>query len=804
MKLPKIGKNGRVIFCILLLAVFFLLYEVRLFQWQIIDGEKYQEQSLKNRTDVIELDAARGEIRDRNGKLLDGNRTSYDVVYNALNMVREERNATIIKVLDLLEEQGDEWEDWLPIELDQEGGYRFKEDAESEITTLKSKDMLNLADYATAQDCMDSLADWFGCRGYSAKDTRNVASVRYGMVRNGFSRTNPYVIAKDLSADTVGILSQRAAEWPGVEIRVSVARYYGDDGALAPHVVGYTGAIQDWQLEDAESSGKLYDSETNLSGYKLNDTVGRSGLELAFESDLRGQRGEATILLDDNGDMQDLVVTTQPQEGNTVYTTLDSDLQRAANLSLEKNILANTQAKNCTAGAVVALDVKDFGVLVSASYPTYDLNLYTSDTEYNVALNGDNDKKPLFDRALTGVFTPGSVFKPMVALAALQEKSLSAGHSAYCPGTYKLGNDPGTALEMKCLCGGGTWDVYGALAKSCNSFFSNVGMSLTIKKMDAYAEYFGLGEKTGVEIYEASGEMSSPSGYAINHPGDVWLDGMTAQTAIGQADNQFTPVQLATYCATIANNGKRLQTHFLQKVTDYTGENTLREFQAVEVRDAGLSADVLGVVKQGMMGVASWGTAKTVFSDYPVSVACKTGTAETSQDGSKEPNLSFICYAPAEDPEIAIAVVMEYGNEGDYAKLVAKDILDQYFGFHTWDEEGNRYNQRGDLVDDEDKVLKTREELEEERKAKERQEQQDFLSSAPESSGGDNAASDPEPTPEPSSAPGRGDDIPTTPFTGESSNGPESSGSSAAPGEDSSRPPPDSPYYTGKASTSSG
>lgn len=803
MNFPKIGKKGRYIACVLMVAVFFLVYEVQLFQWQIIRGEEFEQESLENQTDTIALEAARGEILDRNGKVLAGNRTSYNVVYNALNMVSEERNATIIKVIDLLTERGEKWRDRLPILLDENGNYRFAEDREDEIASLKSQDMLNLADYATAEDCMAELTEEYRCSGFSREDARNVCSVRYSMRRDGFSRTNPYVIAEDVSPETVGVINQMAGELKGIETRVSVARYYGEDGTLAAHVVGHMGALSSEQYQSAEENGTAYDYENNLSGYKWTDSMGQDGLEAAFEEELRGHRGLETIYSDDTGAVKSTAVTTQPQEGNTVHTTLDSDLQRVANLSLKKNIQGNTLAKDCTAGAAVVLDVKDFGVLTCASYPTYDMNLYNTDDKYVNQVLNDKENEPMYNRALQGEYVPGSVFKPMVALAALQEGVISAGTTYFCDKTYILGDDENTQLKLGCTDYHGNTNVYNGIAGSCNVFFCNVGVGLTIKKMDAYAQYFGLGEKTGVELYEEEGLMSNPQEYEEQH-GTPWLDGASAQTAIGQADNMFTPIQLAAYCATMANGGKRLQTHFLDRITDYTGAEVVERYQPKELFDAGLSADVQGVVREGMRMVATEGTASNVFEDYPVSIACKTGTAENTED--HEENLSFICYAPADDPEIAVAVMIEYGNKGDYAKNVAKDILDQYFGFFTWDEEGNRYNQNGDLVDDEGKVLKTKEELDREREAQERQEAEDFLSSALEDGSEDPVSSAPESASQPEDSSGTGrNDIPSTPYTGEPvSSDPAESGLPQSTTTPAPQGKPESPYYTGKGQTSSG
>ena len=794
MKMPKIGKIGRSAACILLVLAVFVVYELRLVQWQVFQGDEFEQLSLSNRTDTIQIDAARGEILDRNGTVLTGNRTSYNIVYDALDMDYSARNATILQVLDLLESRDEEWRDRLPIVLAEDGTYQYTEDSDSEIATLQ--EFLELAEYATAEDCMTALARQYDCQGYSLEDARNVVSVRYSMTQDGFSRTNPYVIAEDVSAETVGVISEHAQEWPGIETRVSVTRYYGEDGSLAPHVVGYTGAITAEQYDAAVENGTAYSSEDNLSGYKWTDTRGQSGLETAFEEELRGSRGEETIYTDETGEVETTSVTTPPQEGNTVVTTIDSDLQRVANLSLAKNIEGNTDAKDCTAGAVVVLDVEDFGVLACSSYPTFDMNQYRSDNEY-VNLLAQDEEQPLFNRALQGVFVPGSVFKPVVALAALQEGVISAATSFNCPGYYELAD-----LTLNCTCSTGMRNVYTGLAVSCNTFFCNVGYELGIDRLVPYAEYFGLGTTTGVELSEATGTMSNRQEYRENH-GVSWTDGVTPQAAIGQADNMFTPIQLAAMCATIANGGVRLQTHFLDKITDYTGETIIEEYQPVELYDAGISSDVLGVVQTGMQMVATQGTAADVFANYPVSIACKTGTAETStpdENGNKptEPNLSFICYAPADDPQIAIAVMMEYGNSGDYAKNVAKDILDQYFGYYTWDEDGNKFDQNGNQVDDDGQIVKTAEEIAEE------QAQQETSSQSGESQDQD-ASSAVEPTPAPTPVPDRGSDIPDTPYTGEdsssssqASSGEEDSsgGETSGGGESGASPAPSGPYYS--------
>ncbi len=821
MKLPHI-KLGRTTACILVVAVFFTTFELQLFNWQILNGESFEREALAHRTDAVEIEAARGEIWDRDGNVLAGNKVVYQVIYNALYMEDDQRNATILEVVDLLEERGEKWRDILPIQLDAEGNYTFKEDQEDEIERLKGRDMLNLADYATAEECMNELAKKYNYQGYAKEDTRTVVSVRYAMTRSGFSIYNPYVLAEDVSQETVGIFGEYASKWPGIETRVGVNRYYGEDGTIAPHVVGYVASINGDQLKAEIEAGNGYDSEENISGYKETDTWGVAGAESAFEEELRGKRGLQAVFTDENGRVTSTATTIQPEQGHSVQLTIDSDLQRVANMSLEKNIKANKnsgakddkRAHNCKFGAAVVLDAKDFGVLASASYPGYDLNQYFTDDDYKTSILRDEEMKPGFNRALQGVYTPGSVFKCLVATAGLQEGEVSASQGLYpCEGLFTYED-----LKLKCTGWHPYANVYEAIALSCNCYFCALGLKLTIRRLDAYAEYYGLGEPTGIELAESTGTMSNPQEYRENHTdiGAQWTDGNTAQAAIGQADNMFTPIQLATYTATLANGGKRYRTHFLQQVTNYAGDEVVRRYEPELLYDAEIREDVQAVVRNAMVLTATEGLAKSVFGDYPVSVACKTGTAQTSgltwEEGGTEENITFIAYAPAEDPQIAVAVVLEYGRSGNYAMNVAKDVMDQYFGFYTWDEEGNRYNQDGDLVDDEGEVLKTKEELEEEEAQKN---PTASPSPQPEEDGdsednqGDQSEPTQEPEPTPTPYPPRGSDIPDHIFTGgtpEPSGQEEGEEENASSGEEPSDPAEptatpapggDGPYYSG-------
>ena len=319
---------------------------------------------------------------------------------------------------------------------------------------------------------------------------------------------------------------------------------------------------------------------------------------------------------------------------------------------------------DCIAGAAVMLDVKNFSVLACSSYPSFDLQKYNTDDDYYEKLVSD-DKLPLFDRALTGNFIVGSTFKPCVAAAALEEGIVTDSSTIFCSQNY----DYYKTDIIKCLGYHEAVNVKGALAQSCNYFFADVGRRLGIDTMDIYAEKFGLGIHTGIELYESTGILAG-------RDSNVWYEGNTCQAAIGQSDNAFTPIQLGAYAATLANDGVRLKTHFVDHITDFKGETVILDNSQPEVLNTvGVSTENMKIVQQGMREVVTSGTAKDIFGKYSVPVAAKTGTAENI--GSD--NVTFIAYAPYEKPEVAVAVVVEHGGNGQYSMGIAKAMFDSYF-----------------------------------------------------------------------------------------------------------------------------
>lgn len=551
--------------------------------------------------------------------------------------------------------------------------------------------MLHVNSYATADECMTQLIEMFDCKDYAPEDAIKIISVRYNMKKNLFDADSPYTFAQDISSNVMTVVNERAANMEGVRVDVTTIREY-PDGALAPHIIGKTGPLTQEQYDSFKEDDNLFDLDDNLSGYSLDDTMGQNGIEYALEDTLRGENGKLAIETDRDGNLISSEIEVAPEAGNTVYLTLDSRIQAVTNASLAKNAKAakenavptddDPKGSDCEAGAAVMIDIKTGGVLAASTYPTYDLNKYISDIAYYNQLNND-ETYPMINRAFNGSFAPGSIFKPVVASAALQEGIIDSGSTVYCNHYYTYYTND-TSLAPKCMGWHYNTNIYKALQKSCNIFFYDVGRRLGITKLDAYGTLFGLGQKTGLEVSESTGVLTTPEDYE-RRSGQTWTDGMTLSAAIGQMDNSFTPVQLVSYCASIANGGHRMQLHLVDKVTDYTRENVVEEKGATVLNEVGVDDENLEIVREGMRMVAQAGGTASDFANYGVPIGAKTGTAEVNGHSD---NVTFIAFAPYDEPEIAIAVVLEYGSNGTYSKNIARDMLNAYFYDAYVNEEG--------------------------------------------------------------------------------------------------------------------
>ena len=655
--MEKKSLKGRYAFVITVVLIAFACFAARLVQWQLVESDYYSDIALTSTAYTVKTEALRGEIYDKNGVDLAVNITGYKVVIDKIYMDDEKLNDTIVKLTELMDKCGEKWIDNLPITVNSDGSYDFAKDKEEEIEELKSKDNLNMNPYSTAEECMAQLIKKYECSEYTKEQQRNIISVKYNMAKTGYSKTQPYTFAEGISENTMSVISENMQNEKGVYIDSTAIRTY-TNGTVAPHIIGVTGLI----------SSDEY-TELKNKGYAFNDIVGKSGIEGAFESYLRGTAGSKTIEVNSDGTTTvEAVKNAEP--GDSVYLTIDARYQKIAQQALKEAVKeANDYAKetnsdigaDCVGAAVVVLNVKDFSVLCAASYPSYDLSKYYDD--YSKLANNKN--LPLFDRAFMGALAPGSTFKPMVASSALQEKAITTNTTIECNGVYTKGG-----LKLWCMSYHGGINMYTAIEESCNVFFAETGRLLGIENMDIYAKRCGLGVKTGVEITESAGTLAGPE-YS-KKMGSEWYDSYVSPAAIGQSDNQFTPLQLATYVATIANNGVRFKTHVVDKITDYSGKNVVYETEPVTMDNMGVSLKNLKEVQKAMnMATNSY----TALDDFDIQIAGKTGTAENS--GSDHAN--FICYAPYDNPQIAIGVMVEHGAKSYVAINVAKKIMNAYF-----------------------------------------------------------------------------------------------------------------------------
>ena len=650
------------------------LYAMRLIFLQLVNGDDFKSRATNTTDYNFTVTAARGDIVDSAGRRIATTTTSYNVVLNKLLMGDRDLDEMLQQIVELLRANGESWNDTLLIgQADAAGNYAFTDDdasASDQKQLADMKETLGLQQYATANDVMEMLVEKNGLQDFSLEWQRVLAGIHYEMDRQAFSNVNNFVMAENVSAVTVATIKEHSLQLPGVEIVETSARSY-DQSDIIPAVLGRVGKItaEKWKVTD-ENGQVTYPLKEK--GYNMNDVLGISGLESVYEDELRGKDGVETITRNSDGVIVDTKLTTVPEPGHTVQLTIDSNFQRAVDKALAENIdminrVYNTGTMKAAAGAVVVLDVKDGSVLAAANYPSYDQNLYaTNYTEYS-----SDPSLPLFNRALQGLYTPGSTFKPAVAVAALDSGLINQYSTVFCNGVYNYFKD----YHPRCTRHGhsGNIDVVTAIKWSCNVFFYDVGRRLTSDVYDAYAYKLGLGQRTGVEVNEAVGRLTTKSDSNYTASLDV-------QAAIGQGNTVVTPIQLATYAATLANNGTRYRTHFVKAILDTNTGEVLSETKPEVMDVIEGTGNTFQLVRQGMMQVPS--TISGKIASYPVAIACKTGTpqrSETYAPGKHYLNAIMVAYLPADDPQIAIGITIEYGGYGARTGDLVVDIANAYF-----------------------------------------------------------------------------------------------------------------------------
>ena len=664
----------RMLLLIAVACVIMGLYAMRLIFLQLVNGDDFKAKATNTTDYNFTVTAARGDIVDSAGRRIATTATSYNVVLNKLLMGDRDLDAMLQQIVELLRENGESWNDTLLIgQPDAAGRYAFTDDDSSASDQKQLADMketLGLQQYATADDVMEMLVEKNELQGFSLEWQRVLAGIHYEMDRQAFSNVNNFVMAENVSAATVATIKEHSLQLPGVEIVETSARSY-DQSDIIPAVLGRVGKItaEKWKVTD--SNGQVT-YPLREKGYNMNDVLGISGLESVYEDELRGKDGVETITRNSDGVIVDTRLTTVPEPGHTVQLTIDSNFQRAVDKALAENIdminrVYNTGTMKAAAGAVVVLDVKDGSVMAASNYPSYDQNLYASNySEYS-----SDPSLPLFNRALQGLYTPGSTFKPAVAVAALDSGLINQYSTVYCNGVYNYFKD----YHPRCTRHGhsGNIDVVTAIKWSCNIFFYDVGRRLTSDVYDAYAYKLGLGQRTGVEVSEALGRLTTKNDSNYTASLDV-------QAAIGQGNTVVTPIQLATYAATLANNGTRYRTHFVKAILDTNTGEVLSETKPEVMDVIEGTGNTFELVRQGMKQVPS--TISGKISSYPVPIACKTGTpqrSETYASGKHYLNAMMVAYLPADDPQIAIGITIEYGGYGARTGDLVVDIANAYF-----------------------------------------------------------------------------------------------------------------------------
>ena len=699
---------------VLLLLVF---YFGTLFKLQIIEGAKYSEESANSIVTEETVAAIRGNIVDRYGRPLVSSRECHNIVINTEELFdQEDYNADILRLIETVEAYGQSYNDDLPITMS--SPFEFTEMTAIQKTILEGY-LKNAAVHQTKLAMASGLAEYsvdengeqildengspiilvddeitavelmafFRARysidsGYDNEQTRKIAGMRYAINSRYIVASSEYIFVEDASLALITKLLE--SDFPGVEVKTSYVREYKTTGAA--HILGYIGLM----------TGEEY-TKYKTKGYSMDAKVGKEGAEVAFEEYLHGTDGKVRITKTADGAVVRKEYVEEPIPGNNVYLTMDIVLQEAVERILDSGIerimeeraVLNEEAVRdgrldevlgeITGAGMVMMDVKTGEPLAIASWPTFDLATLMD----NYAEIAADEGKPLFNRALSGTYAPGSTFKPVTAIACLNEPDtgVTINTTIEDEGVYREFADAGYA--PKCWAYGvqplhGSVNVSGAIAVSCNYFFYSIGRYLGIDLLADYAKRFGLGVSTGIELPESVGVMSTQE-YKVQLTGASWYIGDTIQASIGQAYNLFTPLQMATYISTVANSGERHTASILKRVTTYDNAETLYTREPIVLSRVDSAEENYEAVRYGMYLVSTQkdGSAVDTFGDYHIPVASKTGTAQIGE--GKTNNGIFVCFAPYDDPEVAVAIMVEHGKSGATIAFMAREALDAYF-----------------------------------------------------------------------------------------------------------------------------
>lgn len=536
---------------------------------------------------------------------------------------------------------------------------------------------------ATAEECFYSLKKEYKIEQEDISEAYKIMVVRYEIARNGYSSIRPVTIAKDVSRASAVKLGEQSIYFPGISATTEPLVSY-PSGSLASHILGYVGNITQAELDGREDT------------YGINDVIGKVGIQYVFEEYLRGQNGIKQLDMSVDGNITDEYITKEAVAGSDVILTIDANLQATTEKALANNIkkIASggfSKTSEAKAGAAVVMNVKTGEILAMASYPDYEPELFVNGIsqkkldEYN---KGDN----IFNRAISGVYAPGSTFKMITAIAGLETGAITPTEKINDVGVYKKAHEPACWIWNSYGMTHGWLNVTDAIIHSCNYFFYEVGYRVTIDNIAKYAKYYGLGQKTNVELpMEEEGVVATRD--KAKERGDEWQIGETLSAAIGQSYNSYTPIQMAKYISMLANGGKPIDVTIVKSVIDVNGNQIPKEeitkfvnaklgLEKQEKEDLNIKKENLEAVLKGMKGVTSeeGGTAYSTFADFNIELGGKTGSAQTDVNGKV--NGWFVGFAPYDEPEVAVVVLVENAGSGSYTAEVARDILQEYFGMN--------------------------------------------------------------------------------------------------------------------------
>lgn len=662
---------------VLLFTLVLVFFAFKLYDLQIIQTGGNTDNT-STFTTYTRVKAGRGSILDTNGNLLVGNRASYDLVLNHYVIITANgTNDYLYRLAMRCQEAGIEYEEHFPISKERPFVYtldtynsawqRYFQSYLAELGGLDSD--------VTAPVLIDNLRQRYEFPAeWTDEEARLVLGLWYELdLRRCVSSLPNYTFLTDVSDEELSAIVE--LNIPGMNVEASTVREYNTQ--YAAHILGFVGKMDKEQWE-------RYKDNTD---YTMDSEIGQAGFEAEFEEELHGVDGLREDTVRTDGTLVSSRWLVEPKAGSNVEVSIDINLQRVAEDEMERvfqQMRAQEEGEDgwdVAGGAVVALNVKTGQVLVCASNPSYDLSTYFEN--YTQILEQDYD--PLFNRALLGTYPPGSTYKMSMVIAGINSGMITSETPIADKGVF---TKYGPTFMPKCLIYTNRGAVHGsivaweALMVSCNYFFYELGDRLSIETIDRTAKALGLGEPTGVELTEYVGHRANPETKAELYTGDnakfYAADRITA--SIGQSDNRFTPIQLAVYAATLANRGTRYKATFLNRVVSDDYRELVYSYDPVVISHLDISDDAYKAYTEGMYNVAhgSSGTAAKVFKNYPIKIAAKTGTAQHGINTASD-NGAFVCYAPYEDPEIAIAIYGEKAGHGSDLATIAKVILDRYF-----------------------------------------------------------------------------------------------------------------------------